>query len=1070
MKRSPANILVVSHCDLTGNSAYHAVALARMFESRGFAPALAIPTNLQSMEVVGDQPFVISTYDRVRNGERLFADRKPPALVHAFTPREHVRKFTEDVVSRFDCPYIVHFEDNERVIVEDEIGREGVSALATLPPPCTESMIADWRMHPVRGAAFVAGAGGLSALIDRLLEGQPSHIPSTVFWPGYDPGARDGGRGAPELRRELGIAPSDIVLVYTGNIHPSNLGEVRSLYTAVSLLRRHGLRVRLVRTGWDHVAMEWTQDLDLGDAVIDLGFLSRARLWDVLHLADILVQPGSANEFNDFRFPSKLPDFLVSGKPVVLPRSNIGRELTHGENALLLDRGDAEEIVDCVWMLANDPALRSRIGRAGRNFAERNLRWDKAAESVAALYDEVLERSRADGHRIASASRQSRESTVKLIAFYLPQFHPIPENDEWWGKGFTEWTNVKKGRPTYKDHYQPHVPLEGRYYDLRDPSVLEEQAALARAYGIHGFCFYYYWFDGRRVLERPLDQMLERRSPDMPFCYCWANENWTRRWDGLEHEVLLRQDYTGDWATRFLEDVLPALSDPRYIRVRGRPLLLVYRASLIPDARAATETWRSIARDRLGTDLHLAAVQSFGIGDPRPYGFDSAVEFPPHTARYLLEHSAVEGAMSAFEGYFEDYAQVAQHQLGLELPEYEWFRGVMPSWDNTARRGTKAHILVRSSPERYEEWLRKLVLQTSLRSKVDEPLIFVNAWNEWAEGTHLEPDTRYGYAWLEATERALRTGESKYHELVRRALARTAGRAPVTGAASVPPAPVEASTTVGGDIRRGRRTLTADWFTDADIERIVARYATYSTDDLGYETVEDFVDSFEHLQPLATAQGDLKDVQRPWTVKAILSRVPRPGRILEIGAGQPFVADFLSRCGYDVWVVDPYDGSGNGPVEFEQFRAASPDVTFIRDQFSDALDAIEPQSFDCVYSISVLEHLGIAGLDAVAAGMRKALRPAGLSIHAVDHVLQGNGSAEHLAQLEYLVARHGWTRADLDEALRRASRDIETYFLSAESHNRWRGGVPYREFPMRKCISVHIVSPASTVAGRATER
>ena len=199
-------------------------------------------------------------------------------------------------------------------------------------------------------------------------------MPQAVFWPGFDEGARDAP--AARLRAQIGVAAQDIVLVYTGNIHASNLHEMRSLYLSVALLRRAGYPVRLIRTGHNHAPMEWFQDLELGDAVLELGFLPRSELWQVLQLADILVQPGCANDFNDYRFPSKLPDFLVSGKPVVLPKSNIGRELTHGENAMLLERGDAEEIFDMVAALADDVDLRQRIGREGKAFAEQYLRWD----------------------------------------------------------------------------------------------------------------------------------------------------------------------------------------------------------------------------------------------------------------------------------------------------------------------------------------------------------------------------------------------------------------------------------------------------------------------------------------------------------------------------------------------------------------------------------------------------------------------------------------------------------------------------------------------------------------------
>jgi lipopolysaccharide biosynthesis protein len=344
---------------------------------------------------------------------------------------------------------------------------------------------------------------------------------------------------------------------------------------------------------------------------------------------------------------------------------------------------------------------------------------------------------------------------VKLIAFYLPQFHPIPENDLWWGEGFTEWTNVVRARPQFKGHYQPQLPTELGFYDLRDPGVLERQAGLARHHGIHGFCFHYYWFGGRRLLERPLDDFLARGRPDLPFCCCWANENWTRRWDGLDSEVLMAQTYAAGWAEAFLRDLLPALTDSRYIRVRGAPLLLVYRADQLPDARHAVERWRETAQREAGLELHLAAVQSFEIEDPRPYGFDAAVEFPPHPFARGRPTPRVKRLRRGSEGVLETYENIANDYLAKPVPDYPWYRGLIPSWDNTARRGSQGYVAVGSSPEAYRRWLAALVEQTASRRDLQEPLLFVNAWNEWAEGTHLEPDDRYGRGWLEATRAGL---------------------------------------------------------------------------------------------------------------------------------------------------------------------------------------------------------------------------------------------------------------------------------------------------------------------------
>ena len=278
---------------------------------------------------------------------------------------------------------------------------------------------------------------------------------------------------------------------------------------------------------------------------------------------------------------------------------------------------------------------------------------------------------------------------------------------------------------------------------------------------------------------------------------------------------------------------------------------------------------------------------------------------------------------------------------------------------------------------------------------------------------------------------------------------------------------------LAGRLRRGREvlpaqqatagSLTSGWLDDAALAAIADRYAAYVTAPLGYATVRDFVDSFDHLQPLATAQGDLKDVQRPWTLKTILGGVPRGGRVLEIGAGQPYVADLLARLGYEAWVVDPYDGSGNGPVEYEQFRAACPNVHFVRDTFRDELDDVPTASFDCIYSISVLEHVPRPDFDRIIDGMKRCLRPSGVSVHAVDHVHRGRGDAEHFENLTYMLDRFGFPREELGRLARTWSDDTETYYLSAESHNRWRGGVPYEEFPMRVCVSIQAVTPATAL-------
>lgn len=357
-------------------------------------------------------------------------------------------------------------------------------------------------------------------------------------------------------------------------------------------------------------------------------------------------------------------------------------------------------------------------------------------------------------------------SDTKAIAFFLPQFHPIPENDQWWGKGFTEWTNVARAKPYFPGHHQPHLPSELGYYDLRLPEVRAQQAALARKYGVYGFCYYYYWFNGRRLLERPLDEILKSGEPDFPFCICWANENWTRRWDGAEQEVLMKQEHSKESDRAFIHDVIPILKDRRYITINGAPLLLVYRPAILPDPKGTTEIWREACREAGLPNVHLCAVQSFGLDDPRPLGFDSAVEFPPHGISVRSINDEVPELDPDFAGTIYDFREVVQYAISRPRKNYPQFRGVMTAWDNTARRRNRGNIFHHASPHEYEVWLRAMVAQTEASRPPGERFVFINAWNEWAEGTHLEPDQRNGYAYLEATARAL-SQRSDWHEVVR---------------------------------------------------------------------------------------------------------------------------------------------------------------------------------------------------------------------------------------------------------------------------------------------------------------
>ena len=343
----------------------------------------------------------------------------------------------------------------------------------------------------------------------------------------------------------------------------------------------------------------------------------------------------------------------------------------------------------------------------------------------------------------------------RLIAFYLTQFHPIPENDKWWGKGFTEWTNVTKARPLYDGHYQPHLPTDLGFYDLRVRATRHDQIRLAKEYGIDGFCYHYYWFSGTRLLNQPLDDMLADPESNMPFCLCWANENWTRRWDAAEHEILIAQRYLPDDDLDFIRSLVPFFSDPRYIRVDGAPFLIVYRPQHLPDARKTVAVWRDFCRTAGIGEIHVCAALTHGNLDHAQFGFDSGVEFPPHNlqCRNLARNIAFR---EPFGGYVVDYAEIARAYLDRRYQHPNVFRGVFPAWDNTPRTGSRGVIVMGTSPENYECWLAQAIGRSARDFPEQERLVFINAWNEWAEGCHLEPDRRYQRRYLEATLAAKR--------------------------------------------------------------------------------------------------------------------------------------------------------------------------------------------------------------------------------------------------------------------------------------------------------------------------
>jgi len=366
-------------------------------------------------------------------------------------------------------------------------------------------------------------------------------------------------------------------------------------------------------------------------------------------------------------------------------------------------------------------------------------------------------------------SPTSREK--KVYAFYLPQFHPIAENDQWWGKGFTEWRNVTRAQPLFEYHTQPRLPKDLGFYDLRVPEVMQEQALLAREHGIDGFCSYFYWFNGKRLLQTPFDNLISSPSIDFPFFFCWANERWTKTWDGLSEDILIEQTYEKGFGEKLARDLIPYFRDPRYIKSQGAPKFIIYRPADIPGVAREMQAFRETVESagfpgvELGAGLfHLDFVETEKLADI----FDFFVEIPPHglvtSENYYIGSDQNKPSpikpFAGFNGLVYDYEDVVENSLAARhIPDRlkdKVRRGVMLGWDNTPRRGKRAHISFGCNPATFGYWLENLLRQ-QLEAPGREPVeLYINAWNEWAEGAYLEPDLQYGHSYLQAVKQALR--------------------------------------------------------------------------------------------------------------------------------------------------------------------------------------------------------------------------------------------------------------------------------------------------------------------------
>ncbi|BFT75370.1 glycoside hydrolase family 99-like domain-containing protein [Paenibacillus sp. P36] len=536
-------------------------------------------------------------------------------------------------------------------------------------------------------------------------------------------------------------------------------------------------RYKLLIIGYEHDLSFADSGLKKHENVVYVGHKSYWELNKYCYIYDIAIIPFVLNDITESVSPVKLFEYMAAGKPIVTYGM---KECKKYESCIIADNKEHFiELLDRAVNSIKDPNYLAILRKEALDntwlektkemvdlvFNNLNIKLDNInqdiSEDMKAQYIQQIlsipEKMNENYIEITTDHFQREKSDPKILAYYLPQFYPFKENDEWWGKGTTEWNNVSKAVPQYIDHYQPRIPGELGYYDLRLKENIFRQIELAKMYGIFGFCYYYYWFDGKRLLEKPLDMLVEDKDLDFPFCLCWANENWTRRFDGTNSDVIMCQPETIESYQEVIKDISRYMRDSRYIEVNGKKLLVIYRPSHIPDFDKVISYWRNYCLENGIGDIYIIAIKEHTADlDLLGKGFNGVGEFHPGTVyRYCKDiTNELNYIRNDFGGQVLDYRDLVENQKYFKYQTDKLYRSVMPMWDNTARRNNKGMIFEGASPKLYEKWLKD-VLEESKNKDLDDNIVFINAWNEWGEGTYLEPDKQFGYAYLQATKNAV---------------------------------------------------------------------------------------------------------------------------------------------------------------------------------------------------------------------------------------------------------------------------------------------------------------------------